>query len=220
MNAQSPEVQPTVQSEVHPEALPEVQPAAAKGLRLPEPDRDNITVLLHNLPKDPVLPWNHYDSPWESEDDRPLEDEIPSLESAGEPESGSELSPEIAPLEESTTLAETAAEPDAVPESALEPSFVSEVLHPLDHIPTEDLLSRLAEEDHQPQTIAPEEGQKNSTSPISLGEPGYVHLAPPDAEPLDPEAERLEIPDATDTDNTIVPAPDSEPDQQLLSQLG
>jgi hypothetical protein len=206
MNAQSPEVQPPyVQSEAQSEALVEVQPdptqtsgtpPAAKGLRLPEPDRDNITVLLHNLPKDPVLPWNHYDSPWKSEDDRPLENEAASLESAPEPESGSELSSEIPSLEDGTILAETSAEP--APESALEPSFASE----------------------KPQTIAPEEDHK--TSPTSLGEPGYVHLALPYAESLDPEAKRMEIPDATakDTDNTIAPAPDSEPDQQLLSQLG
>lgn len=33
-------------------------------LTLPEPDPDNITVLTRNLPNSPILPWNHYDSPW------------------------------------------------------------------------------------------------------------------------------------------------------------
>ncbi|MBE9127566.1 MULTISPECIES: hypothetical protein [unclassified Coleofasciculus] len=37
---------------------------SGKGLNLPEPDPDNITVLTRNLPNTPILPWNHYDSPW------------------------------------------------------------------------------------------------------------------------------------------------------------
>jgi hypothetical protein len=32
--------------------------------RLPKPDLDNITVLAHNLPNKPILPWNKFDSPW------------------------------------------------------------------------------------------------------------------------------------------------------------
>ncbi|MGA0199513.1 MAG: hypothetical protein ACO3NK_10420 [Prochlorotrichaceae cyanobacterium] len=59
MNAQSPEAQPDTPQTSSP----------VKGLRLPEPDPENITVLLHNLPKDPVLPWNRYDSPWQAEDE-------------------------------------------------------------------------------------------------------------------------------------------------------
>jgi hypothetical protein len=34
------------------------------GIRLPEPDKENITVLTHQLPNEPILPWHHYDSPW------------------------------------------------------------------------------------------------------------------------------------------------------------
>lgn len=34
-------------------------------INLPEPDPDNITVLAHNLPNKPILPWNRYDSPWD-----------------------------------------------------------------------------------------------------------------------------------------------------------
>ncbi|PSF39548.1 hypothetical protein C7H19_01800 [Aphanothece hegewaldii CCALA 016] len=34
-------------------------------IEIPEPDADNITVLTHKLPNKPILPWNHYDSPWE-----------------------------------------------------------------------------------------------------------------------------------------------------------
>ena len=37
---------------------------SSKGsLRLPEPDQNNITVLAHNLPNKPILPWNRFDSP-------------------------------------------------------------------------------------------------------------------------------------------------------------
>jgi hypothetical protein len=38
---------------------------SGEHLTLPEPDPDNITVLTHNLPNKPILPWNHYDSPWQ-----------------------------------------------------------------------------------------------------------------------------------------------------------
>ncbi|QLE56955.1 hypothetical protein [Nostoc sp. TCL26-01] len=33
-------------------------------LILPEPDTANITVLAHNLPNDPIIPWNHFAYPW------------------------------------------------------------------------------------------------------------------------------------------------------------
>ena len=36
-----------------------------KSITLPEPDRDNITVLTENLPNKPILPWNRYDSDWD-----------------------------------------------------------------------------------------------------------------------------------------------------------
>ncbi|QSJ19207.1 hypothetical protein JYQ62_11035 [Nostoc sp. UHCC 0702] len=37
---------------------------SSKGsLRLPKPDQNNITVLAHNLPSKPILPWNRFDSP-------------------------------------------------------------------------------------------------------------------------------------------------------------
>lgn len=36
------------------------------ALALPEPDAENITVLTNKLPNTPILPWNHYDSPWKA----------------------------------------------------------------------------------------------------------------------------------------------------------
>ncbi len=44
------------------------QKSSPERLNLPEPDHDNITVLSHNLPNKPILPWNRYDSPWKDKD--------------------------------------------------------------------------------------------------------------------------------------------------------
>lgn len=37
--------------------------SAVDCVKLPKPDLKNITVLTRNLPNNPILPWNHYDSP-------------------------------------------------------------------------------------------------------------------------------------------------------------
>ncbi|MCC5614571.1 hypothetical protein LC605_05655 [Nostoc sp. CHAB 5836] len=37
--------------------------SSQEGLLLPEPDTTNITVLTHNLPNTPIIPWNRFDSP-------------------------------------------------------------------------------------------------------------------------------------------------------------
>ncbi|MGD1875612.1 MAG: hypothetical protein ACFB02_21465 [Mastigocoleus sp.] len=50
-----------------------------KNVPLPKPDPDNIKVLTSNLPKAPILPWNHFDSPW-------LEGEVNNLEGEEEGE--------------------------------------------------------------------------------------------------------------------------------------
>lgn len=43
--------------------------------RLPEPDLENVTVLTDGLPNNPILPWNHYDSPWQKpEEEEDLEE--------------------------------------------------------------------------------------------------------------------------------------------------
>ncbi|QDZ40536.1 hypothetical protein FRE64_11575 [Euhalothece natronophila Z-M001] len=39
-----------------------------EGVKLPDPDMENVTVLTDNLPNNPILPWHHYDSPWEEEE--------------------------------------------------------------------------------------------------------------------------------------------------------
>jgi hypothetical protein len=58
---------------------------------LPEPDTDNITVLSHNLPNKPILPWNRYDSLW----DETKTDEIKtSQDEETETEGTSEVEPD------------------------------------------------------------------------------------------------------------------------------
>ena len=115
---------------------------SGEPLSLPEPDPENITVLTRNLPNKPILPWNHYDSPWdEGEPENPevsenseQADESSDNQSATEPESAEkpELSETAAQLDklyteelatvpeslsEDTSLSETAAELATVPES-------------------------------------------------------------------------------------------------------
>jgi len=50
---------------------------STQELRLPEPDPANITVLTKNLPNNPILPWNHFDSPWLEQEAETLEPEAP-----------------------------------------------------------------------------------------------------------------------------------------------
>jgi hypothetical protein len=49
-------------------------------IQLPEPDSDNITVLTDKLPNTPILPWNHYDSPWDESENKDKTDQPEILE--------------------------------------------------------------------------------------------------------------------------------------------
>ncbi|PSO55949.1 MAG: hypothetical protein BRC40_14200 [Cyanobacteria bacterium QH_8_48_120] len=42
---------------------------------LPEPDSDNITVFTNSLPNEPILPWHHFDSPWQESEANSEEEE-------------------------------------------------------------------------------------------------------------------------------------------------
>ena len=35
-----------------------------KRVRLPKPNPANMTVLIDNVPKNPIFPWNKYYYPW------------------------------------------------------------------------------------------------------------------------------------------------------------
>ena len=58
-------------------------------LELPKPDPENITVFTHNLPNQPILPWNRYDSPWEkaAEKEEMEEESVESATAETEPDS-------------------------------------------------------------------------------------------------------------------------------------
>lgn len=49
-----------------------------RELVLPEPDPQQIAVLTNKLPDTPILPWNHYDSPWREDEEDTEEVSIPS----------------------------------------------------------------------------------------------------------------------------------------------
>jgi hypothetical protein len=94
---------------------------AKKVVRLPKPDIENITVLTRELPNDPILPWNRYDSPWLEEDEPliPL-DAVDGVEQPVEPpmagdEAVSEDLPAIAPVLDSLEEALADADPSALP---------------------------------------------------------------------------------------------------------
>lgn len=64
---------------------------SGETLTLPEPDPDNITVLTRNLPNKPILPWSHYDSPWqEGEEEKTDEEANPSEQDTETLEQGTE----------------------------------------------------------------------------------------------------------------------------------
>lgn len=64
---------------------------SGETLTIPEPDPDNITVLTRNLPNKPILPWNHYDSPWqEGEEEKTAEEANPSEQDTQKFEQGTE----------------------------------------------------------------------------------------------------------------------------------
>lgn len=234
MNAQSPEVQPDTSP----------NSSAVKGLRLPEPDRDNITVLLHNLPKDPVLPWNHYDSPWKSEDDRPLEEEATSEDSSDLTVPSDEVDSSAEPivLQDDTAIGQ---------ESPLE----TEVSPPLENTLDQQLEQELEEDrvsdsSQDLEVLDPNRLDGEERPVEKVFEPGFVNLTPdfiPEesylAEATEDFTKNLDTteviteatPEATqksakkdtaedidqdkpDTDTTIVSP--SDPDPQLLSQLG
>lgn len=123
-----------------------------KVIRLPEPDNENITVLTHQLPNDPILPWNRYDSPWLAEESlaeegaeatEPVEDAATEpaplgLDQAPTPEASpvAEIPPVSTPPataqdDESAQLNEsTKIETDLAPEAAIAPTVVSDAEQP------------------------------------------------------------------------------------------
>jgi hypothetical protein len=139
---------------------------SGEHLNLPEPDPDNITVLTRNLPNTPILPWNHYDSPWQDSEVEAIEQEadhsdqdIDNLEQHAENpeklESAEATAPEVAQLDgELDTTEATAPEvaqldaeldtteataPEVVQLEELNGQRLSMSLDPLEETPTDEL---------------------------------------------------------------------------------
>jgi hypothetical protein len=90
--------------------------ASGESLSLPEPDPENITVLTHNLPNKPILPWNHYDSPWQDtqaeNDEDQKKDSIDSSETAADASRSNE--------QDSNQATTNAEQSEAMPTDALQ----------------------------------------------------------------------------------------------------
>ncbi len=125
--------------------------SAQENLCIPEPDKENITVLSSELPNSPILPWHHFDSPW-------IEDAESGAADA-DANAAEESSTEAVPVEEcpaspveavETTSGEPApAKPtdsDAAAATAEQPNSSTPVL---------DVVVEPSQETHQPATEQP-----------------------------------------------------------------
>lgn len=123
---------------------------SGEHLTLPEPDPDNITVLTRNLPNTPILPWNHYDSPW-SEPESEADNSEPDTENLEESDSaqasaleGVELDGELDTAH--NTLPEVIAEDELDTAHNIIPEVIAEddqrlsaLLDPREETPTDEL---------------------------------------------------------------------------------
>ncbi|OLT58108.1 hypothetical protein [Moorena bouillonii] len=158
---------------------------SGEPLSLPEPDPENITVLTRNLPNEPILPWNHYDSPWrDGEPENPevsenseQADESSDNQSATEPESAEkpELSETAAQLDKLYTE-ELATVPESLSKDTLESSETAAVVdksadHPPTAVATETSETPVVDKsvDHPPTAVATETSETPSEELKQLG---------------------------------------------------
>lgn len=126
--------------------------SAQDGLCIPEPDKENITVLSSELPNSPILPWHHFDSPWIAED-------AESAEASADAAVAEEPPTEAVPVEEcpanpveavETTSGDPASakpiDSDAAAATAEQPDSSTTVL---------DVVVEPSQENHQPATEQP-----------------------------------------------------------------
>ncbi len=114
---------------------------AKKVVRLPEPDTENITVLTHELPNEPILPWHRYDSPWLDADGK-----VMLLDATDAPVATEEIVE--AAVEEVKVTGAQSALPDAdLPESpeAIAPSGLPD---PDDAEPSTQAVPKSSDADH------------------------------------------------------------------------
>ncbi|NEO02111.1 MAG: hypothetical protein F6J94_14435 [Moorea sp. SIO1F2] len=158
---------------------------SGEPLSLPEPDPENITVLTRNLPNKPILPWNHYDSPWrdgepenpEASENSEQADESSDNQSATEPESAEkpELSETAAQLDKLYTE-ELATVPESLSEDTLESSETGAVVdespdNPPTAVATETLETPVVDKSpvNPPTAVATETSETPSEELKQLG---------------------------------------------------
>ena len=112
---------------------------SGEHLTLPEPDPDNITVLTRNLPNTPILPWNHYDSPWSDPEAETTETEAdisePDTEHVEESDTTQASAPEGVELDGELDRAQ-----NTIPEVIAEDDQrLSALLDPREETPTDEL---------------------------------------------------------------------------------
>jgi hypothetical protein len=98
---------------------------SGEHLTLPEPDPDNITVLTRNLPNTPILPWNHYDSPWSEPEAEttPDTENLVQAENLEESDSSQASAPEVLELDDEPETAPITSEVTA--EGELDPAPIT-----------------------------------------------------------------------------------------------
>lgn len=111
---------------------------SGETLTLPEPDPDNITVLTRNLPNKPILPWSHYDSPWQEGEEEKPDDEEANLSEKDTQE-----------LEQATENVEQQLE---VPEALDSAQAIADEANELDEQPWITHLEQLAESEQLEET--------------------------------------------------------------------
>lgn len=110
---------------------------SGETLTLPEPDPDNITVLTRNLPNKPILPWSHYDSPWQEGEEEKTDEEANHSEQ------------DTQKLEQGTEKVEQNLE---VPEESEIAQDKDDEVHELDEQPWITHLEQLAESEQLEET--------------------------------------------------------------------
>ena len=242
MNSHIPETQSVPNPEVAP--IPESEPAKGHGLQLPEPDRHNITVLLHNLPQKPVLPWNRYDSPWQEESDlgtdaEPSEPQSPeALEDPEGLDPGDEMpleNPEIGSAEVTPSLGTIEDPSDSIPpldadhEPVIESTENLELDNlelnvaagldpmPLDQVAPQAIPPTIDSEYQDPQEL-PGETRADQQAQAPTADDRSAHLAPDPA--TSPEITPLDtLPDPLNSKG-LNGSDQDDGDEILLSQLG
>lgn len=126
--------------------------SAQENLCIPEPDKENITVLSSELPNSPILPWHHFDSPW-------IDEDAESAEAADDVSDAEESSTEAVPVEEcpaSPVEAVETASAEPAPAKPTDSDTTAAMAEQPDSSTTVlDVVVEPSQENHQPATEQP-----------------------------------------------------------------